>query len=274
MTVWQAVILGIVQGVTEFLPVSSSGHLVIAQQLLGITEHALTFDVMVHAGSLLAIVLALKDELALMWAGFAGLFRGREGDAGGARPAAPEGRRLLGQVVVATLPLVAAGLLFRDLVDEAFSSALVPVVLLFATGALLLYADRAARAGAREAAGWSHALWMGLAQALAVLPGLSRSGVTMSVGMMSGLSRQAAARFSFLMAIPAIAGATVLELRGLLAGQAVSAAGADALIVGAAASAVTSYAAIRLFLRFVRRGRLAPFAYYTWALGLVMLFML
>src|SRR5690606_7304019 len=109
MTVWQAVILGIVQGVTEFLPVSSSGHLVIAQQLLGITEHALTFDVMVHAGSLLAIVLALKVELALMWAGFAGLFRGREGDAGGAGPAAPEGRRLLGQVVVATLPLAEIG---------------------------------------------------------------------------------------------------------------------------------------------------------------------
>src|SRR5690606_39374772 len=100
-----------------------------------------------------------------------------------------------------------------------------------------------------EAAGWSHALWMGLAQALAVLPGLSRSGVTMSVGMMSGLSRQAAARFSFLMAIPAIAGATVLELRGLLAGQAVAAAGAGALIVGAAASAVASHAPRPLLLR-------------------------
>ncbi len=115
---------------------------------------------------------------------------------------------------------------------------------------------------------------MGLAQALAVLPGLSRSGVTMSAGMMSGLSRTAAARFSFLMAIPAIAGATLLELRGLSDGRIVSAAGADAVVVGAVSSAVTSYLAIRLFLRFVRRGRLAPFAYYTWVLGAVMLWLL
>lgn len=268
MTVWQAVVLGIVQGVTEFLPVSSSGHLVIVQQLLGITEHALTFDVMVHAGSLLAIVVALRSELALMVKGFLGLFRAAPD------PEAARGRRLLWQTAVATVPLAAAGLLFRDAVDQAFSSALVPVVLLFATGALLLYADGAPRLGAAESTAWSHVIWMGLAQALAVLPGLSRSGVTMSAGMMSGLTRTAAARFSFLMAIPAIAGATLLELRGLLDGRIVSAAGADALVVGAVSSAVTSYLAIRLFLRFVRRGRLAPFAYYTWVLGAVMLWLL
>lgn len=270
MTVWQALVLGAIQGITEFLPVSSSGHLVIAQQLLGITGNTLTFDVMVHAGSLLAIVIALKDELASMVTGFFSLFQRRVAPA----PEVAEGRRLLWQVAVATLPLVVAGLVFRDVVDEAFSSALVPVVLLFVTGALLLYADRAPAMGTAPDTGWSNAMWMGLAQALAVLPGLSRSGITMSVGMMSGLSRQAAARFSFLLAIPAIAGATVLELRGLFSGEVVSAAGTDALILGAVSSAVTSYLAIRLFLRFVRRGRLAPFAYYTWALGAVLLWLM
>lgn len=272
MTVWEAVILGVIQGVTEFLPVSSSGHLVIAQQLLGITEHTLTFDVIVHAGSLLAIVVALKDELMSMVVGLFSVVGARGGPPATGGEAA-RGRRLFWQVVVATLPLVAGGLLMRDVVDEAFSSALVPIVMLFLTGALLLYADRASLVRTTRETGWMHVLWMGLAQALAVLPGLSRSGVTMSAGMMSGLTRQAAARFSFLLAIPAIAGATLLELRGLLSGQVVSVAGTETLIVGAVTSAVTSYLAIRLFLRFVRRGRLAPFAYYTWCLGAVMLWL-
>jgi len=265
MTIWQAVILGVIQGVTEFLPVSSSGHLVIAQHFMGITGNTLTFDVVVHAGSLLAIAAALKDELASLLAGAASVITGRRG------AGADAGRLRLAQVVVATLPLVLAGLLLRDAVEQAFSSALVPVVLLFATGALLLYADRARTVGRSAQVGWSHAVWMGLAQALAVLPGLSRSGVTMSVGMMSGLTREAAAKFSFLMAIPAIAGAAVLELADLLQGTGSSAAGAGALLAGAVCSAVTSYLSIRLFLRFVRRGRLAPFAYYTWVLGAALL---
>lgn len=267
MSIWQAIILGVVQGITEFLPVSSSGHLVITQHFLGISGNTLTFDVVVHAGSLLAIMVALREEVAAMLTGAVGFVTGRRG------AEAESGRRLLAQVVVATLPLVAAGLLFRDAVEEAFSSALVPVVLLFATGALLLYADRARAVGRSDEAGWRHAVWMGMAQALAVLPGLSRSGLTMSVGMMSGLTRQAAARFSFLLAIPAIAGATILELVGLVQGEAASAAGAGALVAGALSSAVTSYWAIRLFLGFVRQGRLAPFAYYTWALGAVLLWL-
>lgn len=265
MAIWQAVVLGVIQGVTEFLPISSSGHLVIAQHFLGIAGNTLTFDVFVHAGSLLAVVVALKEDLAAMVAGALSLL-GRRGG-----PEADAGRHLLLQVAAATVPLVVAGLLFRDVVEEAFSSATVPVVLLFATGALLLYADRARAVGRWEEVGWPQALWMGLAQALAVLPGLSRSGVTISAGMMSGLGRRAAAKFSFLLAIPAIAGATALELAGLVQGGTTSAAGAAALLAGALSSAVTSYLSIRLFLRFVRQGRLTPFAYYTWALGAVLL---
>lgn len=265
MTLWEAIVLGIIQGATEFLPVSSSGHLVIAQQLLGITEGVLTFDVMVHAGSLVAIVVALRDELMSMVTGLFSMFGLADNDA--------DGRRLLWQVVVATVPLIICGLIFRDMIDDAFSSALMPVVLLFVTGALLLYADRAPVVGRAGETRWPQALWMGIAQAFALLPGLSRSGVTMSAGMMSGLSREAAARFSFLLAIPAILGATVLELRGLLGGEVTSAAGTGALVAGTIVSGITSYLAIRLFLRFVRHGRLAPFAYYTWLLGAVMLWL-
>lgn len=272
MTLFEAVILGIIQGITEFLPVSSSGHLVLAQHWLGITGNALTFDVIVHAGSLAAIVVVLKDELLGI---VAGLFGGRSREA-------REGRALFWRLVVATLPLVVVGLLLRDWVDEAFSSALVSVAFLFVTGGFLLYADRTTdrRSYGMSGSGigdgsvhWSQAIWMGISQAFAVLPGLSRSGVTMGAGLMTGLDREAAARFSFLMSIPAILGATILELRGLLTGEVVSVAGTEALVVGAVVSAITTYLAVVLFLRFVRNGRLAPFAYYTWVLGAVTLWL-
>lgn len=281
MTIIEAIILGIVQGVTEFLPVSSSGHLVLAQHWLGIGSDALTFDVMVHAGSLLAIVVVLRDELAAVVQGLLG----------GRTPQARAGRRLFWQLVAATLPLVAVGLLLRDWVDEAFSSPYVSIGLLFVTGAVLLYADRASevrvysvgspggiggygsRLGGAEETAWSQAVWMGIAQAFAVLPGLSRSGITMSAGLVTGMRREAAARFSFLMSIPAILGATILEMRGFLKGEVVSVAGPSALAVGAVVSAVVTYLAVVLFLRFVRNGRLAPFAYYTWLLAAVMLWL-
>lgn len=259
VTLWQAVLLGIIQGITEFLPISSSGHLVLAQHFLGITDNALVFDVMVHFGSLFAIVIVLKDEIGAM---VTGIFGGRSA-------AALEGRRLFWQVVVATLPLVVVGLFLRDFVDETFSSALMSAGLLFLTGAFLLYADRTPLVGGQREAGWGHAIWMGVSQAFAVLPGLSRSGITMGTGIMTGLNRESAARFSFLMSIPAILGATVLEAGGLLRGEVSSVAGIDALIVGTVVSAITSYLAVTLFLRFLRSGRLAPFAYYTWIVGAI-----
>lgn len=275
VTTVEAIILGVIQGITEFLPVSSSGHLVLAQQWLGITGNALTFDVMLHAGSLVAIVVVLKDELVSV---VQGVFGGRTAEA-------RAGRKLFWQLVVATLPLVVVGLVLRDWVEEAFSSIYVSIGLLFVTGAVLLYADRASdtrgagftrygnKAGSAQVTTWMQAMWMGVAQAFAVLPGLSRSGITMSTGMVTGLSRESAARFSFLMSIPAILGATILESRVLLKGDVTSAAGTTAIVVGTVVSAVVTYFAVVLFLRFVRNGRLAPFAYYTWLLGGAMLWM-
>lgn len=273
MSIVEAIILGIIQGITEFLPVSSSGHLVLAQHWLGIEGHALTFDVMVHAGSLVAIVVVLKDDIISV---IQGVFGGRTEQA-------RAGRQLFWQLVVATLPLVVVGLLFRDWVDEVFSSPFVSIALLFVTGGVLLYADRRADGGGAGATigemsaavsaaepSWMQAVWMGVAQAFAVLPGLSRSGMTMSAGMLTGLRREQAARFSFLMSIPAILGATILELRGFLKGDVPSVAGPQALAVGAVVSGIVTYFAVVLFLRFVRGGRLAPFAYYAWVLAAVM----
>ena len=261
MNVWEALILGVLQGVTEFLPVSSSGHLVIARHLLGIEAEALTFDVMVHLGSLLAVVAVFREELRQMVAGVLGA----------RRPGAEEGRRLFWLLVIASLPVAVVGLLLRDAIERAFSSVLVPAVMLFVTGTLLVFADRAAGSGQGSRPGVVHALAMGVGQALAVVPGLSRSGTTMSAGMLAGLTRQAAARFAFLMSIPAILGAAALEAASLVQNGPGVDGGSGVLLAGTAASAASSYLAITLLLRFLQRGRLLPFAVYTWFVGALVL---
>lgn len=256
MTLWQAMILGIVQGVTEFLPISSSGHLVIVQEWLGVTHGALSFDAIIHAGSLLAVVYVFRGELLLIAKGILGGNKGKESQ---------EGRRLLGWLVLATLPLVIVGFTLRDVVETAFTSASVAALMLVVTGALLWVAERRQQESRGEKASRLHAIWMGLAQAAAVMPGLSRSGSTIGAGMLAGLTREAAARYSFLMSIPALAGALVLELKSLVDEPELQVALDPAvLMVGVLASAVTSYAAIALLLRFLRNGRLIFFAYYAW----------
>lgn len=263
MTLLEAAILGFVQGVTEFLPISSSGHLVIVQQFMGIGEGAFTFDAIIHFGSLVAIMLVFKAELALI---FKGLALGQDHES-------KTGRRLLALMGVATLPLVVIGLAARDLVDQAFSTIWITPIMLYLTGLLLFVSERYAHgaSGAETQVSWRQALGIGLAQVLAVLPGMSRSGITIVAGMVAGLSRELAARFSFLIAIPAISGATILELRQAMAPEVESVAGPGAIIVGTVVSGVATYFAVILFLRFVRRGRLTPFGVYTWVLATAVL---
>jgi undecaprenyl-diphosphatase len=264
MTLFEAALLGTIQGITEFLPVSSSGHLVIVQSVMGIGEGALTFDAVIHFGSLVAIMWVFRSELTLILRGLTG----------SASEEARTGRKLLLLLVIATLPLVAIGLLLRDLVDQAFATIWVTPIMLYLTGAFLLLAERfpGGKTGGEAQVSWRQALGIGLAQVLAVLPGMSRSGITIVAGMMAGLSRDLAARFSFLMAIPAISGAAILELRHALDPTTPSVAGPAALLVGTLAAGISTYYAVVLFLRFVKRGKLTPFAYYTWALATVVLF--
>jgi undecaprenyl-diphosphatase len=250
-----AAVLGVVQGLTEFLPVSSSGHLVLGQQLLGLTEPELLFDVAVHVGTLAAVVVVFRADL---WTMVKGLWaRGPQG---------ARGRRLLWLVALGTLPAAAAGVLLKSLFESLFASpAAVGAALLF-TGCLLM-ATRLAPSGDRGLArtGPGRALGVGLAQALAITPGVSRSGATIAAGLFLGLERETAARLSFVLSVPAILGALVLQLAHLDPAQAPPLA---PLLVGAATAAASGLAALKLLLRLVRSGRLHWFAWYCWALGL------
>lgn len=283
MSVWEAIVLGLVQGLTEFLPVSSSGHLVIVGALLGVREESLTFEVMVHFGTLLAVLAALKDDWRPILLGVVGRPEHRE-----------RGRRKLAALVVGSLPIAVVGLVLKDPVESLFGSPRFAAAMLLVTGTILWLADRLAERSAGEGAKSSgraggsaktsrherpgrsddvslaDAMWIGLGQALAILPGISRSGSTLAAGMARGLDRASAARFAFLLAIPAILGATILQIPDALES---GLEGGIPLLIGAVTAGVTGYASIALFLRFLKSGRLTGFALYTWIAGLVALWL-
>jgi undecaprenyl-diphosphatase len=254
MPLWEAVLLGIVQGVTEFLPVSSDGHLVIAQTLLGVPENGLVFVIAVHVGSLLAL-------LAFYRARVLELLRGVLGREAGSF-------HYLAKLAVATLPAVVVGLFFKDTVEAAFGAPWTAGVGLVITGAFLATTRMTQRtAQGREPSYWQ-ALFIGCAQALAIAPGVSRSGSTIAIALAFGVAPLAAAEFSFLLGIIAIIGAAVLELPEALATP------ADALRplwVGALAAAITGLVALGLLVRLLRAQRFHWFAGYTWAAGLAFL---
>jgi undecaprenyl-diphosphatase len=260
LNLFHAVVLGVVQGLTEFLPVSSSGHLVITQHLFGISEGVLAFDVAVHLGTLLAVFLALRNDVAIL---FAGLRPGND-------PQTQLGRRLIGMLIVGTIPAMVVGLLFRDIIAGFFSSVSVTGVMLLVTGTILYMGERVKTEERRlRTLRASDAFLIGCGQALAVMPGLSRSGTTISTGLARGVAGDDAARFSFLMAIPVILGAAILELPAALkAGIGPS---LSVLAVGIVVAAITGYAAIFMLQRIIQQGRLRVFAYYTWVVGLVVL---
>jgi undecaprenyl-diphosphatase len=271
MTFLEAVLLGTVQGVTEFLPISSSGHLVVMRNWFGVSEAGLTFDAVIHLGSLLAVMVAFHSELRAIFRGLTGA------DDDEAR----EGRKLLRYLVLATLPLVVGALLLRDTVALAFESTLFTALMLYFTGALLYFAETRPPPRIELVLSRRHVLAMGLAQILALLPGLSRSGMTIGGGMLAGLSRVQAARFSFLMSIPAILGASLFELSHVARAEASPSEALDAeviqvvttgaLLTGTVTSLIVSYLSIVVLLRFLKSGRLIGFAVYTWALATLLL---
>ena len=255
----QAVVLGIVQGVTEFLPISSSAHLILTSQLLGWPDQGLAFDMAANTGSLVAVIVC-----------FAGEWRRLVGGAVGLPEADPESRRQLGLLLVATLPVAAAGLVFQ----EQLASGARHVALIAATsilfGLLLGWADGRRRDGGGDLAslGWSAALVVGAAQAMSLLPGTSRAGVTITAALLVGLSRPAAVRFAFLLAVPVgllVGFKNVVDLAGL-AGE-----WSGEIAIGFLVSGLSAYAAIRWLMRWVRRHDLRGFVVYRVILGLVLL---
>ena len=268
MNVLQAILLGIVQGLTEFLPVSSSAHLVLVPYFFGwkfAPEQVLPFDTIVQLGTLLAVVLFFWKDLWVIIAAFVrGILKGK--------PFADLQARLGWFLILATIPAGLLGLLIKQQVDEAFQSPTATALFLFVTAAFLLLAEWLSRRSRPfSSIVWLDALWMGIGQAISIFPGVSRSGATMSSGLLRHLDRKAAARFAFLMSVPVFLAAGALEIKDALAlpnlGEFL-----PLVMVGFIAAAVVGFFSIRWLLAFVSNHSLRVFALYCVVLGAVTLF--
>jgi undecaprenyl-diphosphatase len=253
---WQGLVLALVQGLTEFLPISSSAHLLLPSLLLGWPDQGLAFDVAVHFGTLLAVVTYFRRDLWDLAAGTMASAIAREMN--------PRSREVL-YLALGTIPAVIVGFLLNAHMDALRTvPVLATTTIVFAL--LLGYADRRVGAQPRgEVGGIGTALLIGCAQAIAPIPGTSRSGITITAGLLLGLSREAAARFSFLLSIPIISGAALLKLLDLLSGDV--AVDMRILLLAMGVAGVSAYACIAVFLQLIERVGMMPFVLYRLALG-------
>lgn len=273
MNSFQSIALGIVQGLTEFLPVSSSGHLVMAQTLLGVEQPGVFFDVMLHVATLVAVLIVYRERLAAI--------------TGGILRREPGALRYFGLLLLASVPAGLVGVLFKDRIEQIFSMPAFTGVALILTG-FILWSTRYARKAFPAADGgqpvataaddvgavalggnarltWKQALGIGLAQAVAILPGISRSGSTITAGLWGRLRGEAAAEFSFLMSVVVISGAALLEARHL--GDSVEAIGIAPIAGGFIAALVTGILSIRSLVWLLRKQAFYAFSYYVWIAG-------
>ena len=248
LTLIQAVVWGVIQGVAEWLPVSSSGHLVIFQQLFGL-EVPVFFDVLLHLGTLGVIcVVFWKDILGIIKAVFRMHFKSKYG-------------RLFIFILLGSIPTALIGIIFHGLLVSFFSNLLVVGVALIVTGAILFFCERRESKKELDA---KDSLLIGLAQGMAIVPGISRSGSTIGIGLLRGINREKLIRFSFLLSIPAVVGAGLFEV-GNVAWSAVE---WIPVLVGVITSGVVGYFSLKLLIRFVKEKRLRWFSWYCWAVGL------
>jgi undecaprenyl-diphosphatase len=253
MNIFEAVILGLVQGFAEFLPISSSGHLIVFQALLGLDEPGITYDVLLHVATLIPVLMIFREEiLKLIRNPF---------------------QKMTLLLIAATLPLVVIVLLFGDFVDGLFSSTRFLPFSFFITGIFLIYADTR-REGRRTTKdmGILDALIIGCMQGIAIAPGISRSGSTITGALTRRLTRESAAKFSFLMSIPAILGGATLEVKDIVTG-AVPMENLDLvpMAFGFVTAALSGYLAIKFMLKLIKACRLRYFSYYVFALGALIL---
>lgn len=257
MGVLQAILLGLLQGATEFLPVSSSGHLVLAEQLLNVRTDDIVFDVFVHFGTFVAVVVYFRREIRDIILGLWRWIRRTE------NPNREEAS-LAGYIAIGTIPAVVIGLAFRGYIESAFKNPIFASAMLICTG-LILLSTRFAVTHDKSVRARSSFL-IGCAQALAMLPGISRSGSTISAGLFLGVAKEKAATFSFLLALPAIFGATLLELKEVL-DTGVGASMLFTYLLGTVAAALFGYLCIGLLLGIIRKGKFDYFGYYCLAVG-------
>jgi undecaprenyl-diphosphatase len=262
VTALQALVLGTVQGVTEFLPISSSGHLILVPTLLGWPDQGLAFDAAVHLGTALALLCYFARDLVRMGTG---TLAGRSVDV-----------RLVTALALGTLPAAAAGVLFERRIEAHLRSILVVAFSTIGWALVLWWAARQAaraRVSSITGVGVRRGLLIGAAQALALIPGTSRSGITLSAGLLSGLDRPTAARFAFLLGLPITAGAGLLKTMKLVRAG-LGAAQALTLAVGVTASFAAGLLAVWFLIRFLQRGTLTPFVVYRIVLGIAILWLL
>jgi undecaprenyl-diphosphatase len=266
VTILQAAILGLIQGLTEFLPISSSGHLVLAEHLLNIkTSTDITFEVFVHFGSMMSVVAVFwKDIVGILQSFFRAFVPWRFGPA---YYREQEPFRLSISILVGSIPAAVVGLRYEHAIAEAFTDPKLVAVMLVITG-LLLFLTGLAQPVQGKKVGLLTALAIGIAQAFAIIPGISRSGSTISTALYLKIDPYHAARFSFLLSLPVIAGATLLKAKDLLANG-----GAEesfvVLAVGMAVSFASGYGAIKLLLRIVERGKIRWFSLYCLVVGVL-----
>ena len=267
MDILQGIIIGIVQGLTEFLPVSSSAHLVFIQNILGV-ESSLAFDTFLHLGSLLAVLWFFRGDIIKMlrswWLSIGDILQGRFRQGLIDDPY----KRLAWYVILATIPVGIVGILFDDAVESLFAGALyVPAFFLFVTGTILYLSQRMASGKINlRNIGPKESLVMGLGQACAVLPGLSRSGTTIAAGLVMGLDKEFAAKFSFILSIPAILGAFLLQVKDIGGALDVN---FIPILLGFIAAFIAAYAAIKWMLELIQKRSLDIFAYYCWVVGII-----
>lgn len=261
MTIFEIIILAIVQGITEFLPISSSAHLILPSAILGWKDQGMAFDVAVHVGSLLAVMIYFREDISRMLVAWLnkGFSKNQSTDS-----------KLAWWVILATIPVVIIGFAIKNYIEVYTRSALVIACTTIGFGLLLWYADvKAKQVKEIEHLTWRDALVIGFFQVLSIIPGTSRSGITMTAGLMMGLSREATARFSFLLSIPTIIGAGLLASVDLV--QAKEAVDWASIGYGVVLSFISAYACISLFLAWISRIGMLPFVIYRLVLGAVLL---
>lgn len=249
MNYWQAAVLGLVQGLTEFLPVSSSGHLVLAEALTGVKTPGVFVEVVLHVATLGSVLIVYGKRL---WELIVGLFQ-----------RSPDRIRYIGLLIVASIPAAIVGLLFQQAIEERFHSMPWLGIDFIVTG-IILWSTRH-MGGNKTEPGWGAALGIGAGQAFAILPAISRSGSTVAAALWAGLTPAAAAEFSFLLAVPVIAGAALLEGRHAVVN--IAAVGLGPLILSFVLSFASGVFAIRFLVALLRRGRFYAFAPYCWIVG-------
>jgi len=266
VTYAQAVILGIVQGLSEFLPVSSSGHLVLVQHFFGFTESLIDFDIFVHFGTLLAVVVVFRASILRLITGFAGDIRAVSG--GSLSPAdclrESKSMRMVAAILIGTVPAAVVGITMKDGIEALFGSILPVLCALFVTG-IILIATFFARRGS-SSVGPAGGLLIGIAQALAIVPGISRSGATISTALFLGVKREEAGEFSFLLSIPAVSGATLLAFMDT-AGKGFGAFTPGVMIAGTAAAFLSGWVSLVILMRIVKRGKIGWFGFYCLAVS-------